>query len=68
MAEIKEKFLVDGEGHRIGVFLDINEYEKIIDELDELAAIRAFDSAMESDDESVDAEQAFKEIESRKQQ
>jgi hypothetical protein len=43
MVSKNENFVVDKDGHKIGVFLDIKTYEHLVDELDELEDIRAFD-------------------------
>ncbi|MCK4732834.1 MAG: hypothetical protein KAT65_10305 [Methanophagales archaeon] len=45
-----EKYLVDGKGERIGVLLDLNDYRKILEELEELESIRAYDKAKASGD------------------
>ena len=62
MATHAERFLVDDEGHRLGVLLDIGEYQRILEDLEELESIRAFDAAMESGDEAIPFEQALQEI------
>jgi hypothetical protein len=36
-----QSFLVDAEGNRVGVVLDIREYQALIDDLEELEAVRA---------------------------
>ena len=36
MATRAERFLVDEEGHKLGVVLDIAEYKEILDDLEEL--------------------------------
>lgn len=43
--------------------LPIEDYEKILGELEELESIRACDAAEASEDEAIPAEQAFSEIE-----
>ena len=53
MATRADRFLVDEEGHRLGVVLDIAEYQEILEELEELASIRAYDSAKASGDEAI---------------
>jgi hypothetical protein len=40
-----ERFIVDKKGQRIGVLLDIEYYQKLLEELEELEAIRADDAA-----------------------
>jgi hypothetical protein len=62
MAIRTERFLVDEEGHRLGVVLDIAEYKEILEDLEELASIRAYDAAKASDDEAIPFEQALQEI------
>ncbi|MFB2835827.1 GUN4 domain-containing protein [Floridanema evergladense] len=63
MTRYKERYLVDESGKRIGVFLDIADYQKILEELEELESIRAFDKAKAADDEVISFEDAIVEIE-----
>jgi len=63
MISAKERFIVDAEGNRVGVVLDMAEYQNLLEELEELEAIRAYDAAKASGDEVVPFEQAIKEIE-----
>ncbi len=63
MIKLKEKFVIDNKGKRVGVFLDITDYRKIIEELEELEAVRAYDAASASGDEAIPFEQAVCEIE-----
>lgn len=65
MSKVRERFVVDDQGNRIEVVLAIEDYESILDELEELESIRAFDLAKAGDDETIPAEQAFTEIENR---
>ena len=53
MATHAERFLVDDEGHRLGVVLDIAEYQEILEDLEELESIRAYDAAKASDEEVI---------------
>jgi hypothetical protein len=62
MATHAERFLVDEEGHRLGVVLDIAEYQEILEDLEELESIRAYDAAKASDEEVIPFEQALREI------
>ncbi len=57
-----ERFLVDEEGHRVGVLLDISDYRKLLEEIEELESIRAYDAAKQSGDEVIPLEQALREI------
>ncbi|HHV54451.1 MAG TPA: hypothetical protein GXX55_03235 [Firmicutes bacterium] len=57
------RYLVNEEGQRVGVVLDLKEYEKMLQELEELEAIRAYDAAKASGDEAIPLDQAVAEIE-----
>ena len=63
MDEFKERFVVDQNGTRVGVLLDIGDYQKLLKELEELEAVRAYDAAKGSDDESIPFDKAVDEIE-----
>ena len=58
-----EKYLVDEKGERVAVLLGIEEYRKMLAELEELEAIRAYDAAKTAKDEVIPFEQAVREIE-----
>lgn len=63
MKLIDERFVVDEKGERVGVILSMEDYRKMLEELEELEAIRAYDEAKASRDELIPFEQAVKEIE-----
>ena len=63
MAEFKENYVVDENGNHIGVLLDINEYKKLLEELEEFDALRAYDVAKASGEEAIPFEEAVAEIE-----
>jgi hypothetical protein len=63
MLQPKERFIVDENGQRIGVLLDIEDYQRLLGELEELEAIRAYDAAKASGDAVLPLEQALAEIE-----
>ncbi len=63
MIELKERYLVDAEGKRIAVVLDLDEYYKLVEELEELEDIRSYDEAKASAGEPIPIEQAITEIE-----
>lgn len=56
MATHIERFLVDEEGHRLGVLLDIGEYQRILEDLEELDSIGAYDAAKESGEKAISFE------------
>ena len=49
------------------MLLDIEDYHRLLEELEELEAIRAYDAAKASDDEVLPLEQALAEIEKDRQ-
>lgn len=63
MAVHKQHFVVDDSGKKTAVLLDIEEYEKLIDDAQELEAIRAYDASKAIKDEAIPFEQAVSEIE-----
>ena len=63
MVKFSEKYVTDENGNRIAVLLDIADYQKLLEELEELDAIRAYDAAKESNDQVIPFEQAIAEIE-----
>lgn len=63
MARPAERFLVDGNGNRVGVVLDMPQYQELLEALEELESIRAYDDAKASGDEVIPFEAAIREIE-----
>lgn len=63
MSKFKENFVIDDKGKQIGVILDIAEYRKLLEEIEELESIRAYDAAKAAKDEAIPLEQAISEIE-----
>ena len=53
MTTQKERYVVDQKGNRIEVILAMKDYENLLEELEELEAIRAYDAAKASVDEAV---------------
>lgn len=58
MLAFKEQFIIDESGNRIGVILDIEDYKRLLEELE---AIYAYDKAKVSNDETITFEQAIAE-------
>jgi hypothetical protein len=57
MGKFEENYVIDEKGNRIGVILDIANYQKLLEEIEELESIRAYDAAKASGDEAVPVEQ-----------
>ena len=62
MLPVKEQYIIDENGQRVSVVLEIGAYQKLLEELEELESIRAYDQAKSRDDEAIPFEQAVKEI------
>ncbi|NKE69532.1 type II toxin-antitoxin system Phd/YefM family antitoxin [Candidatus Manganitrophus noduliformans] len=63
MAVQKHQFVIDDNGKKTAVILTIEEYEKLIEEAEELEEIRAYDAAKAANDQAIPFEQAVDEIE-----
>jgi PHD/YefM family antitoxin component YafN of YafNO toxin-antitoxin module len=63
MTIIKENFVTNAKGEKIGVLLPIKDYNKILDELEDLEDIKAYDKVMSRKQEFIPLNQALKEIE-----
>lgn len=60
-----ERFLVDEQGRRVAVVLDVAEYERLLAQAEELEAVRAHDAARAAGDVAVPLDDALREIERR---
>ena len=63
MVKVNPEFIVDSNEHKKAVVLSIVEWESIVEELEELDDIRAYDLAKSQSGESVPFDQAVDEIE-----
>lgn len=63
---MRTQFITDNKGRKVSVILPIRDYNKMIEELEELEDIKAYDEAKSSGEESILFEQAFKEIEAKR--
>jgi hypothetical protein len=63
MITLKERFIVDENGRRVGVLLDMEDYRQLLEDVEELEAICAYDAAKASGEEAVPLEQALAKIE-----
>lgn len=60
MGIVAERFVTDSEGKRTAVLLGMDEYSRLLEELEEL---KAYDAAKAAHDEAIPLEQALSEIE-----
>jgi len=63
----KEQIVVDKNGNRKAVLLDVKYYHELLAALEEIESIRAYDEAKASDDEVIPFSQATEEIERQRQ-
>ena len=63
MAVPKRRFVVNDQAEKTAVILDLAEYRKLLEEAEELEAIRACDAAKAAGDEAIPFGQAAEEIE-----
>lgn len=66
MRTIHPQYITDNTGKKLSVVLPIEEYNTILDELEELEDIRLYDEAKASDEPSVPIDEAFKLIEANR--
>ncbi len=59
---LKERYIVNKGGKRLGVFLNMKDYQKLLDAIEELESIRAYERAKSSKDEIIPFETAVEEI------
>jgi PHD/YefM family antitoxin component YafN of YafNO toxin-antitoxin module len=59
----REQYVVDQEGKRTAVLLDVKYYEELLAALEEVESVRAYDEAKASNDEVIPFAQAMDEIE-----
>ena len=62
MVTVHPEYVVDEKQHRKAILLPVAEWERIVEELEELDDIRAFDQAKSGSQEAVSFEQAVREI------
>ncbi len=67
MIQTKEQYVVNENGVRVAVLLDIESYRKMLDAIEELECIRAYDEAKASGGKAIPFEEAVEEIEKHRQ-
>ncbi len=65
---MKNQFITDDNGQKVAVILPLKEYEKMLDDLDEYACIRAYDKVKSRKQEYVPASDVFESIEKKRKQ
>ncbi len=60
---LNESFVVDAKGRKVSVLLPIKDYQKLLEELEELEDIKAYDKATNRKQEFIPLDKALKQIE-----
>jgi hypothetical protein len=63
MGALRQQFIEDKQGNRIAVLMPIDQYNKILEQLEEVDDIRSYDAAKAEKDEIIPFDQAVNEIE-----
>lgn len=66
MIKLNPQYIIDSSGKKISVILPINEFNAIIEELEELEDIKLYDEALKSNEPSVPIDVAFKSIKNKR--
>jgi len=62
----RNQFITDAVGKKISVILPVKDYEKMLDELDEYACIKAYDKVKSRKQEFIPANDMFMSIEQKR--
>lgn len=63
MDTLNKQDIVDKKGNRTGVILTMEDYREVLEDLEELVSIRAYDAAKAYKEKLIPFEQAIREIE-----
>lgn len=66
MGAVRQQFIEDNQGKRIAVLMPIDQYNKILEQLEEIDDIKAYDTAKANSDEIIPFDQAVNEIEAKR--
>lgn len=66
MGALRQQFIEDNQGQRIAVLMPIDQYNKMMEQLEEIDDIKAYDAAKANDDEVIPFDQAVNEIEAKR--
>jgi hypothetical protein len=63
---MKSQYVTDRKGRKVGVILPIRDYEKMLEQLEELEDIKVYDKAVEMNEEEISVQEAFQKLESKR--
>ena len=64
MIQVHPEYIIDKHSHKTAVIIPFNEWEQILEQMEELEDIKAYDTAKKNTSDSILFEQAVQEIES----
>lgn len=65
MITVHPQYAVDEKQHRKAVLLPVSEWDRVVEELEELDDVRAYDAAKSGSQDAVPFEQAVREIQGK---
>lgn len=66
MKAIKPQYIEDKEGNKVAVLLPMEDYQKLLEMLEDIEDVQAYDLAKNSGDEVIPFDQSIREIEEMK--
>lgn len=60
MIAVHPQYITDAAGNKVSVILPLNEFEALLDSLEDLDDVRLFDEAKALQEEAIDINDAFK--------
>lgn len=63
---MKNQYVTDDKGKKVGVILPIGEYKKMLEQIEELEDIKAYDEAVKMNEEEISVQEAFQKLESKR--
>jgi PHD/YefM family antitoxin component YafN of YafNO toxin-antitoxin module len=67
MVTVHPQYITDTQGKKLSVVLPLDEFETIMEELEELEDIRLYDEAKGANEPSIPIDEAFEIIEAKRQ-
>ena len=67
MGALRQQFIEDNKGKRIAVLMPIDQYNKMMEQLEEIDDIKTYDTAKANNDEIIPFDRAVDEIEAERE-
>ena len=65
MIKVKERIVLDEKGRKVSVILNVKDYKRLLDYIEDIEDVIAYDKAKSAKREVIPFEQAVKEIEAK---